>query len=76
MHRHRESADSRGNKARFQCGPCGHDGHAVWAGELVCPRCGGREGVRVAFSVEEMTDQQVERLEQALVAAQDDDRGR
>lgn len=28
--------------ARFQCGPCGYDGHAVWVGERVCPRCGGR----------------------------------
>ena len=57
--------------ARFECRPCGYDGYATWAGELVCPHCGGREGVRAAFSVDEMTDQQVERLEQALVAAQD-----
>lgn len=72
MHRHRENAGAVGvNMARFQCGPCGYDGHAIWAGELVCPRCGGREGVRTAFSVEEMTDQEAQRLEQALVAAQD-----
>jgi hypothetical protein len=58
--------------ARFQCGPCGYDGHAVWAGELVCPRCGGREGVRAAFLVEEMTDQEVQRLEQALAEAPGD----
>lgn len=46
--------------ARFQCGPCGYDGHAVWA------------GVRAGFFVEEMTDQEVERLEQALAEAQDE----
>ncbi len=42
--------------ARYQCRACGFDGHAAWAGELVCPRCGSRTEVRAAIGVEEMTE--------------------
>jgi len=58
--------------ARFQCGPCGYDDHAAWAGELVCPRCGGTEGVRAAIATEEMTDREVQWLEKAIAEGQDD----
>lgn len=46
--------------ARFQCAACSFDGHATWAGELVCPRCGSTTGVRAAIGMEEMTDREAE----------------
>lgn len=42
--------------ARFQCAMCSYDGHAIWQGELVCPKCGGTTGVRAAIGMEEVTD--------------------
>lgn len=48
--------------ARFQCVKCLFDGQSTWAGELVCPRCGSRTGVRAAIGMEEMTDREAEAL--------------
>jgi len=52
--------------ARFQCGPCDYDDHATWTGELVCPRCGGTEGVRAAIAADEMTEGDLALLEAAV----------
>lgn len=60
--------------ARFQCRPCGYDDHATWAGELVCPKCGGTEGVRAAIGTEEMTDREVQWLDQVIAEGQGDQR--
>lgn len=58
--------------AQFQCRPCGYDGHSTWAGDLVCPRCGGNEGVRAAIATEEMTAREMEWLDQVVAKGQDD----
>jgi hypothetical protein len=52
--------------ARYECQACGFDGHAAWASELVCPRCGSRTGVRAAIRVEEMTEADLAALEAAI----------
>ncbi|THK34055.1 hypothetical protein EHS39_32510 [Ensifer sp. MPMI2T] len=64
--------------ARFQCAICSYDGHAAWAGELVCPRCGSTIGVRAAVGIEEMTEREADAFEAAadqLAKEADDEEG-
>jgi uncharacterized Zn finger protein (UPF0148 family) len=57
--------------ARYQCRACGFDGHSVWHGDLVCPRCGSRTAVRVALAVEEMTEADLSAIEAAALSRED-----
>jgi uncharacterized Zn finger protein (UPF0148 family) len=57
--------------ARYQCRACGFDGHAVWVGELVCPRCGSRTEVRAAIATREMTDADLAAIEAAIPRDED-----
>lgn len=57
--------------ARYQCRACGFDGHAEWAGELMCPCCGNRTKVRVAITTEEMTDAELAAIKAAISGGED-----
>jgi predicted RNA-binding Zn-ribbon protein involved in translation (DUF1610 family) len=52
--------------ARYQCRDCGFDGHAVRTGDLLCPHCGSRTGVRAAIRVEEMTEEDLAAIKAAI----------
>ncbi|MDX3806558.1 MAG: hypothetical protein QHC89_09165 [Bosea sp. (in: a-proteobacteria)] len=55
--------------ARFKCDACGFDGEREWAGQKACPECGEVRRLRVAIATNEMTDQEIERLEALLQEA-------
>lgn len=55
--------------ARFKCDACGFDGEREWTGQKACPECGEVRRLRVAMATNEMTDQEIERLEALLLEA-------